>query len=494
MKKKNENSKKKKIRKQKVNKPASIYYLLWTALATLSLVIVLVFSVTQSIALNLTYKEEGAKDVTVKGRAIEEILLSEPPEHFGGNHSGFVRYLAQSNGVDIYIIAENGNLLYPREEAFQPDNPEVGEFYDMSQELNLLKGHLAGVDENYAVFEGAGEFVYGSKLDLGNEQSTYLYISRSLELIEAVSISLRVRIIFVSIFVFIFAFALSSALSGWLTKPIEEITVKAKLLAKGDFDVDFYGSGYASEMAELAKALNFAKDELSKTDRMQKELIANVSHDFKTPLTMIKAYSSMIKEISGNMPEKRDKHAQVIIDEADRLASLVNDMLDLSKIRSGLNELKITTFDLTAYLYDVLGRFDDFVTAQGYSFTLKIDEGIFTQADEVKIGQVLYNLIGNAINYTGEDKRVFVSLRVTKDGVARFSVRDTGAGIKKEEIAEIWDRYYRSSDAHKRPVKGTGLGLSIVKTILEKHNFRFGVESEAGKGSLFYVDFPVRKK
>jgi signal transduction histidine kinase len=247
-------------------------------------------------------------------------------------------------------------------------------------------------------------------------------------------------------------------------------------------------------MAELARALNFAKDELSKTDRMQKELIANVSHDFKTPLTMIKAYSSMIKEISGDIPEKREKHAQVIIDETDRLASLVNDMLDLSKIRSGLNELKMSTFDLTAYLYDVLARFEDFVRAQGYSFVLHIDEGIFTRADEVKVGQVLYNLIGNAINYTGEDKKVFVSLRATKDGVARFSVRDTGAGIKKEDISVIWDRYYRSSETHKRPVKGTGLGLSIVKTILEKHNFRFGVESEVGHGSLFYVDFPLRKR
>lgn len=486
----------KKVKKRKYkkkSKPASIYFLLWASFAVLSLLIVLVFSFTQSIALDQTYREEGAKEITVKGRAIEAILRSEPPEEFGGNHSGFVRYLAQSNGVDIFIIADNGDVLYPREENFDPNAPEVDDFYDMSTELDLLKRHLQGVNEDYVVYEGVGEFVYGSVLSIDNA-NTYLYISRSLDLIETVSVALRVRILFVAMFVFIFAFALSSALSGWLTKPIEEITGKAKLLAKGNFDIDFYGHDYASEMAELAKALNYAKDELSKTDRMQKELIANVSHDFKTPLTMIKAYSSMIKEISGDIPEKREKHAQVIIDEADRLASLVNDMLDLSKIRSGLNELKMSTFDLTSYLYDVLARFEDFVTAQGYSFVLKIDEEIYTQADEVKIGQVLYNLIGNAINYTGEDKKVYVSLRASKDGVARFSVRDTGAGIKKEDISVIWDRYYRSSETHKRPVKGTGLGLSIVKTILEKHNFRFGVESEVGRGSLFYVDFPVRKK
>ena len=483
----------KKPKYKKKTKPASIYFLLWASFAVLSLIIVMIFSFTQALALDQTYREEGAKEITVKGRAIEAILKEETPAGFEKNHSGFVRYLAQSNGVEIFILSENGEVLYPREENIHPGSPEFNELYDMSNELDLLKRHLLGVDEDYVVYEGAGEFVYGSALTAGGK-TTYLHISRSLDLIESVSVALRVRILFVAMFVFVFAFALSSALSGWLTKPVEEITAKAKLLAKGNFDVDFYGSDYASEMAELAKALNYAKDELSKTDRMQKELIANVSHDFKTPLTMIKAYSSMIKEISGDIPEKREKHAQVIIDEADRLASLVNDMLDLSKIRSGLNELKMSTFDLTAYLYDVLARFEDFVAVQGYSFILNIDEGIFTNADEVKIGQVLYNLIGNAINYTGADKKVYVSLRATKDGVARFSVRDTGSGIKKEELSIIWDRYYRSSETHQRPVKGTGLGLSIVKTILEKHNFRFGVESEVRHGSLFYVDFPVRKK
>ena len=115
---------------------------------------------------------------------------------------------------------------------------------------------------------------------------------------------------------------------------------------------------------------------------------------------------------------------------------------------------------------------------------------MYTVADKVKIGQALYNLIGNAVNYTGEDKQVFVSLK--RDGeFFRFAVTDTGKGIKPEELDDIWDRYYRSSESHKRPVQGTGLGLSIVKTVLEKHAFRFGVDSEVGKGSTFFVLFPL---
>ncbi|MBP3434492.1 MAG: ATP-binding protein, partial [Clostridia bacterium] len=112
-------------------------------------------------------------------------------------------------------------------------------------------------------------------------------------------------------------------------------------------------------------------------------------------------------------------------------------------------------------------------------------------ADELKIGQAVYNLIDNAVNYTGADKKVRVSLKMVSETEFRFAVTDTGAGIKPEEIPTIWDRYYRSAETHKRPVKGTGLGLSIVKTVLEKHGFVFGVESERGKGSTFYILFPA---
>ena len=161
---------------------------------------------------------------------------------------------------------------------------------------------------------------------------------------------------------------------------------------------------------------------------MQKELIANVSHDFKTPLTMIKAYASMIQEISGDNPEKRAKHTQVIIDEADRLTSLVNDVLDLSKMRAGIEVLQLSVFDLSAYTQQVLDKFGYLSEKEGYTFAADIEKGLFTRADPVKIGEVLYNLIGNAVNYTGEDKKVTVSLRRDADGNIRFFGDGYGKG------------------------------------------------------------------
>ena len=263
-------------------------------------------------------------------------------------------------------------------------------------------------------------------------------------------------------------------------------------MAMGDFSVNFKGEYSYAEMDALAETLDYAKEEIGKSDELQKEALANVTHDLKTPLTMIKSYACMIQEISGDNPEKRAKHTQVIIDESDRLTSLVNDILNLSKIRSGMDSLKITNFNLSEFVHTVCERFGYLSETQGYTIERDIEDELYTEADMEKIEQVVYNLIGNAVNYTGEDKKIKVGLKKEKDGVLRFTVTDTGKGIPPDQIDTIWDRYYRSSETHKRPIKGTGLGLSIVKTILQKHNFLFGVESEVGKGSTFYVLFPEK--
>ena len=476
---------------RKKQSSTSVYFLLWAIFSVMSLFIVVLSGVTQQTVMVRSYKEQAAQEINEKGIKIEKQVLGVPPSWTGGNYSGFLQFLAKEYDVNIVVLNNQGEVLFPREPNFDPSAPEIEQYLDYSDEIKVLLKKLEKTDKKFVVYEGDGEYVYGSKISLYENSEMYLYIGKSLQLVQTASERMAARTVLICIFMFVLSFAVSSAIAGWFTKPITEMTEKARQLAQGDFDVDFHGVDYGKEMVELAETLNFARDELSKTDKMQKELIANVSHDFKTPLTMIKAYASMIMEISGDIPEKRNKHAQVIVDEADRLASLVGDVLDISKLRSGIEELKQNVFDMSAYTYEILGRFDYLKDTQGYKFVTDIEEDLYTCADELKIGQVLYNLIGNAVNYTGEDKTVYVHLKKENENVFRFSVQDTGAGIKPEELSEIWDRYYRSSEMHKRPVKGTGLGLSIVKTVLQRHGLLFGVESEVGKGSTFYVLFPL---
>lgn len=489
----------KKIRKmrrferlRRVQSSTSIYFLLWAIFTVLSLFIVLSVAISQRVVLTQTYKGQASREVTEKGQQIERDLSAEIPEWAGGSFSGYVRFLAHANNVELYILDDEGNVLFPQEPSFDVNNPEIEDQFHFTEQMPSLLQHLGDSEEDYAVYEGDGVYIYAAKLELYKGVDNYIYVGKSLDLIEMVSARMNSRVVLTSIFVFVLSFAVTSAVSGWFTNPITEMTKKARRLAQGNFDVDFNsGEIYGRELVQLAEALNYARDELSKTDRMQKDLIANVSHDFKTPLTMIKGYASMIMEISGDIPEKRNKHAQVIVDEADRLASLVSDVLDLSKISSGIEEIKMATFDISAYVEETLGRFDYLTETKGYQFITDIDEDLYTRGDEIKLGQVLYNLIGNAANYTGDDKTVYVKLKKAGNGACRFSVTDTGKGIKPEKIPEIWNRYYRSTETHKRPVRGTGLGLSIVKTVLERHGFVFGVDSEVGKGSTFYVFFPL---
>lgn len=206
---------------------------------------------------------------------------------------------------------------------------------------------------------------------------------------------------------------------------------------------------------------------------------------------MVKAYAEMIRDISGNNPEKRSEHINIIIDESDRLAALVNDILDLSKLESGAVEINLSAFSITKKIYEIMGRYTLLSEQQGYKFFVSANADFEAEADIIKMEQVLYNLINNAVNYTGENKTVYITQLIVDGETARIEITDTGKGIEPELLPLIFDRYYRA-EKNKREVIGTGLGLSIVKQILKQHNFKFGVRSELGIGSTFWFEVKGR--
>ena len=199
---------------------------------------------------------------------------------------------------------------------------------------------------------------------------------------------------------------------------------------------------------------------------------------------MIKAYAEMIRDLSGERKEKREEHLKIIIDETDRLALLVNDMLDLSKLEKGEQPLNYTTFDINSKLHDIIERYKGISKVMGYKINFTDNTPVLVKCDIVKIEQVIYNLVNNAINYTGDDKQVYITQTIEDDYV-KITVTDTGKGISEDNIHQIFNKYYRCEKT-KREVIGTGLGLSIVKAILKKHNFPFGVQSKIGIGTSFW--------
>lgn len=325
--------------------------------------------------------------------------------------------------------------------------------------------------------------LYGRTLGDPDNPSGFLLINSALVPVGSTVVIIKRQLMIITVALVLFAFVISLFLSRRIARPIANITRSAENLAKGDFNTKFDGRGYL-EAKKLADTLTYAEKELSKVGMMQRDLIANVSHDLRTPLTMLKAYAEMIRDLSGDNPVKRNEHLEIIINETDRLALLVNDILDLSKLESGRQELILMEFEISGKLSEIIGRFKGISEKMGYRINFTPGEARIVRCDVVKIEQVIYNLINNAINYTGADKQVFVRQLNTPDGVV-IEVEDTGDGIEEEKIRMIFDKYYRSEN-HKREVVGTGLGLSIVKAVLKLHNYDYGVRSTLGKGSIFW--------
>ena len=281
-------------------------------------------------------------------------------------------------------------------------------------------------------------------------------------------------------------------LSNRISKPLKAITASAAEMGKGNYVVKFSG-GHYTEITELAETLANAEAELEKTDMYQKDLIANVSHDLRTPLTMIKSYAEMVRDLSGNNPVKRDAHLGVIIEEADRLNLLVTDMLNLSRMQSRSIVLEKKAFDLRKAADSTLAAYDILIEHDSYDIKFHKDPGKFiVNGDEAKLKQVMNNLINNAVKYCGADKQIIVKLKKVGRKV-RFSVTDHGKGIAPDEISHVWERYYKSSTHHVRPTEGSGLGLSIVKEILRLHKASFDVKSKLGEGSTFWFELPMEK-
>ena len=297
--------------------------------------------------------------------------------------------------------------------------------------------------------------------------------------------TLRKELLLISIAMTVCALVLSFLLARRVARPIVRINEGAKGLSEGSYDIPPGDLG-CREINELSGTLKAAAEELSKTEALQRELIANISHDLRTPLTMIEGYAEVMRDIPGeNTPE----NVQIIIDETKRLSSLVNDILDISKLQSGTQRLERTDFDLTETIREVIGRFSKLTGQEGWTIDFRADEEVMVNADRTRILQVIYNFINNAITHAGGDRTVIVTQRVIDDGgrkAVRIEVTDHGEGIPADKLPYIWDRYYKVDKTHRRAQTGSGLGLSIVKGILEMHGAKYGVESREGEGSTFW--------
>ena len=303
--------------------------------------------------------------------------------------------------------------------------------------------------------------------------------------------TLRIQLLVISGIMVLIGLILAFLTAERVSRPIVRINRLSRRLADGDFQVDFRQPRAYREVDELSATLNYAAGELAKTEQLQRDLVANISHDLRTPLTLITGYAEAMRDLPGeNTPE----NVQVIIDETERLNNLVNDLLDMSKLQAGVVELHREEIELTELIYEIMQRFNKLCSIEGYTIDFSPAAKIWVLADKVKLTQVIYNLLNNAITYTGEDKLVIIRQQLLhRDKRVRIEIMDTGEGIPPEQMENIWQRYYHGSANHRRTNAGNGLGLYIVKTILDMHGGAYGVESTPGRGSCFWFELEVSR-
>ena len=480
----------------------------WRIFASFSAFLVILLALLwlcQTVFLNSFYKAIKVGETKSAVKTVASDIESEQLEYI-------IASLGNEKDISITVLDSEGNAICSakgRDNRSMFDNiPEdaLSDFYSKAKSAGgeyseyssgKLFSDLKQPDKNEGYQKGEN-FAGENSKEEGNvpnsflickivytQNSNYTVIANaSIMPVDSVVSTLRVILVAVTVLTVLGALVAAILMSSSLTKPIKNISEKAEELSKGDYEVEFEGSNI-KELDELSSSLNHTKTELGKIDALQKELIANISHDLRTPLTLIGGYAEVMRDIPG---EATDENLQVIIDETNRMNSLVSDVLDISKFSSGVQQMNFEKVDLVECVKSVIPRYNKLVEKENYKieFTSNVDHA-FVNADSTRILQVIYNLINNAVSYTGDDKTVRIEM-TAQNGTVATHIIDSGEGIPEDKLPYIWDRYYKVDKNHRRAQLGSGLGLSIVKEILLAHGATFGVRSTVGEGSDFWFE------
>ncbi len=421
---------------------------------------------------------EQFDSVTYGWGVVGMFKLYEQTKEDGGE---LVRYYSDAENAQTF--EENAEIVPAPEINLSPSKEEREEF--SQEDMREFRSRFEAVPRP-RMFENIGrhnDLLYSKITVLEDGTEIMVVADTRISPLDSTVKALKYQLITCSVVAIIITLIVSYVLSKRIAKPIENLNKSARQLAGRDGNLTFDGKGYR-EIEELSDTLNYASKELDKVQTLQHELLANVSHDMRTPLTMIVGYGEMMRDIPG---ENNGENIQLVIDEAKRLSEFVTNVLDLSKLESGMETLDEEKVNITLLLKNCVERYIGLLPESKLDIKLVADEQVFVMCDEAKMTQAVYNLVDNAINYAKEPKKVVIRQRISNDNV-RLEFCDNGDGIEAEKLPYIWDRYYRGDKNHKRNIVGSGIGLSIVKRIFMLHGFRYGVETKIGEGSIFWIE------
>lgn len=386
--------------------------------------------------------------------------------------------------ADIWILNPSGRLVLDSANKLDVDEIKIidgfdpssfaGSYYTIgnffhSYDKNMLSV-MAPIVSNYEI-------------------NGYVVIHSDYSSITESCYSLQGAIFFCFGILFLLSFIILLFFMGFVYFPLKKITKATEQYATGNYHYELQPDSN-DEIGYLASILSYMASEIARTEDDQKKFVANISHDFRSPLTSIRGYLEAM--LDGTIPpELHEKYLRIVLNETERLTKLTNGLLQLNNLNTKGMLLEKTNFDINKVIRDTAASFEGTCDRKNIKLQLFLTgDQLFVRADMGKIQQVLYNLLDNAIKFSYEDSSIKIETTEKKNKLY-ISVKDYGIGIPKEEIKLVWDRFYKSDASRGKDKKGTGLGLSITKEIIQSHGENINVISTLDAGSEFIFTLPI---
>lgn len=423
--------------------------------------------------------EKKAQELRKISIEISDELLSEDSTSLNVDSINIkLTSIAKYNELDIWVLDSKGEIIYTsNEQVFLHNNKllknifpyKFGSYYGVGDFDKIYSEYkkLSVINPIVNQYKTIGYVIlHYDYVNIINQGNTYIYI---LLIIVAV-------IMIIALFIF-------GGISLYIIKPINKIIGAVKEYGSGNLGYEVIVDTN-DEIGLLADALNDMSDSLKKKSEYQKQLIANVSHDFRSPLTSIKGYLEAI--LDGTIPkELQTKYLNTVLREAKRLSGLTEELLELNRIDSNQYMLDIKKIDINNIIRDTARSFERRCNERNIIIQLIFaDDSTVVLADSVKIHQVCYNLIDNAIKFSKNNSEIIIETTKNKDKLI-VAVKDTGCGIASDELKKVWERFYKSDLSRGRDKESSGLGLSIVKEIIQLHKENINVVSTIDVGTSF---------
>ncbi len=469
----------------------SIIWKFFAACICLTLVAVFALNFFASLKLRQDFESKISERLRTNALLVADILRGPLRDGESKVIQEKVTNLADELGLRITAIDHQGTVLGDSEK----DPSEMENHTDRSEVIDAMKD---GFGQSTRPSETLGYNMKYVAVRVGGDGDVLGVVRFAMPLSE-VQLEMQAiyrAVLFGAAAALVIALTISYFVSKSMTSPIREMKEIAQRLASGDFSRKVRIKN-KDELGELAKSLNTMADELQskienlkRLDRVRTDFVANVSHELKTPLTLIKGYIETLEDKAINDTEKAGKFVSIIKEHTNRLSNIIDDLLSLSELELSRDSIVKSEFDLKSLIDDIVLGFGHALAAKQQKLTLEVQGQDFKiSADRDKIEQVFVNLIDNSIKYTGESGKIEICLD-RQNGEVVVTVEDNGIGIPREDLDRVFERFYRVDKARSRQLGGTGLGLGIAKHIVLAHKGEIRIESDVNRGTKVFVTLP----